>query len=75
MNENPEEYSVCGFFPDGTYRYIVRWVDVETAVRIAKLFAQPGPYTRIIITDGGDCTCFEWIEGKGVTFPPQVLSK
>lgn len=33
--------------------------------------AQLGVVDRVIITDGGDCICFEWKRGEGVTFPPQ----
>jgi hypothetical protein len=27
-----------------------------------------GVVKRVIITDGGDHICFEWIAGKGITF-------
>ncbi len=67
------EYSVCQFFPDGGYEYAVRYVDAETAVTKAKMLtesvgARIGTTVRVIITDGGDCTNFEWTFGKGVTF-------
>lgn len=32
--------------------------------------AMIGFVDRVIITDGGDMTCFEWWYGKGITFPP-----
>ena len=31
--------------------------------------AQTGIVVRIIITDGGDSTCFEWQHGRGIVFP------
>jgi hypothetical protein len=51
-------------------------VDAETAVTTAKRVtdspaAQLGVVARVIITDGGDFTCFEWRAGEGVTFPPR----
>ena len=27
---------------------------------------------RVIITDGGDSICLEWVQGKGITFPPPL---
>ena len=51
------------------------FVDAEAAVRAAKSLtdrpaARLGTIQRVIITDGGDCTVFEWRHGAGVTFPP-----
>ena len=51
------------------------FVDAGTAVHAAKaitdrLAAHEGRVQRVIITDGGDCTVFEWRHGAGVTFPP-----
>jgi hypothetical protein len=62
------------FFPDGTYEYVKRFVGAEEAVRTAKDYStRPavllGVIERIIITDGGDFTVFEWKAGEGVTFP------
>jgi len=69
-----EEYSVWVFFPDGTHHAVLRWVDAKTAVEKAKsqtetIGARIGTTVRIIITDGGDLTCFEWKYGEGVTYP------
>jgi hypothetical protein len=69
-----DEFSVWIFFPDGSHVDEVRWVDAETAVRLAKEIterpaAEIGLIERVIITDGGDNTCFEWKHGQGVTFP------
>ena len=68
-----DEFSVCQFFRDGSYEYVVRNVGPERAVKTAHHYchsvgAKIGTTTRVIITDGGDCTCFEWKHGEGVTF-------
>jgi hypothetical protein len=71
---NDGEYSVWQFFPDDSYEPVLRRVDARTAVERAKRLtetvgARIGTTRRVIITDGGDCTCFEWKFGEGVTFP------
>jgi hypothetical protein len=68
------EYSVCQFFPDGQYEYTRRWVSVEEAVEAFQHYttcvaARIGATQRVIITDGGDCTNFEWVQGKGIVYP------
>jgi len=50
-----------------------RYVGAEEAVEAAHFYthnvaAKQGFTVRVIITDGGDFTNFEWIYGKGVTF-------
>jgi hypothetical protein len=70
------EFSVAQFFPDGSYEYVRRYVGAEEAVSVAKLYtesvgARIGATRRVIITDGGDCTTFEWKYGAGVTYPPR----
>lgn len=67
------EFSVCQFFKDGTSEYVRRNVGAEEAVNTAKHYctsvgAQIGTTVRVIITDDGDCTNFEWKYGEGVTF-------
>jgi hypothetical protein len=67
------EFSVCQFFADGSHEYVRRNVDAKEAVETAHHYctsvgAQIGTTQRVIITDGGDCTNFEWQFGKGVTF-------
>lgn len=67
------EFSVCQFFDDGSYEYVRRFVSAEEAVKAAKHYtesvgAKIGMTQRVIITDGGDCTNFEWQFGKGITF-------
>ena len=72
-----EEFSVYVFFPDGSYIAEQRFVGAETAVRTAhrissSVGARIGTVERIIITDGGDCTCFEWTREAGVTYPERT---
>ena len=69
-----ELFSVCQFFPDGSYEYVRRYVSVEEAARAFKFYttnvaSKIGITRRVIITDGGDCVNFEWTAGKGITFP------
>lgn len=75
MSETQGEFSVCQFFEDGSYEYVRRNVGPEEAVTAAKHYtssvgAKIGTTQRVIITDGGDCTNFEWQFGKGITYPP-----
>jgi hypothetical protein len=72
---NLAEFSVCQFFPDGSYEYVRRWVTAEAAwaafVRsTTSVGAKIGTTRRVIITDGGDCTNAEWKFGEGLTYPP-----
>ena len=74
------EHSVCQFFEDGSYEYFVRFVDPETAVKKAihcstSVGAKLGTTVRVIITDGGDLTNWEWKKGEGIVFPPEVAGK
>lgn len=73
----PGEFSVYQFFPDEQYEEVLRFVDAETAVRTAaqlcrSLGGRIGTTQRVIITDGGDYTTFEWKFGEGVVFPSQT---
>lgn len=65
------EFSTWEFYPDGTYRSLLRFVSAEEAMLAAARAIQHGAGTtvKVIVTDGGDCTNFEWIKGKGVVFP------
>jgi hypothetical protein len=67
-------YHVYQFFPDDTSERILSYATAEEAVVCAKSRTQYpaaliGIIRRIIITDDGDHTCFEWQHGRGVTFP------
>jgi hypothetical protein len=69
-----EGFSVCQFFEDDSYEYVRRFVDAKEAVEAAKHYTQSvgariGTTKRVIITDGGDATVFEWQFCKGITFP------
>lgn len=71
------EYSVFQFFPDETYERVTEFVGAEAAVKAAaaltrSVSAKLGTTRRVIITDGGDFTVFEWKFGQGVTFPPPL---
>lgn len=70
-----DEFSVWVFLADGWHFPVTQHVDAKTAVRHARraTIAPPGPLggaERIIITDSGDHTVFEWKRGEGMTFPP-----
>ena len=67
-----EQFSVYQFFRDGTYERVCAFVSIDEAIAKARHYttsvaAQTGITRRVIITDGGDCVCFEWLFGKGVT--------
>lgn len=69
------EFSVWQFFADEVHEPLLRFVDGRTAVERARhatlsVGARIGTVRRVIITDGGDHTVFEWRFGEGVTFPP-----
>ncbi len=75
MGADAHEFSVCQFFSDGSHEYVRRNVSAEEAVRAAHHYchcvgATLGTTRRVIITDGGDFTTFEWKFGEGVTYPP-----
>jgi hypothetical protein len=68
------EFSVWAFFADGFHFRHIEWVEEITALEgagevISSVAAQVGVIERVIITDGGDNTVFEWEFGLGITFP------
>lgn len=70
----PEAHSVYIFFPDGTSHCEGRNLDALPAIQRARSFinrpaAKLGVITRIIVTDRGGATNFEWKYGEGITFP------
>lgn len=75
MTAHPHgEFSVYQFFANEMYEEVVRFTDAETAVNVARNLTQSvggrlGTTRRVIITDGGDFTAFEWKFGEGVVFP------
>lgn len=70
-----EQFSVYTFDADGFSTRERAFVSAERAVHqaqwLARSAAGPRRIARIIITDGGDHTVFEWRTGEGVTFPPR----
>jgi hypothetical protein len=77
MIDRGAEFSVYQFFRNGDYEAVLRWVDCKTAILQVKALAESvagaaGTTCRIIITDGGDYTVFEWKFGRGVVFPPNT---
>lgn len=70
-------FSVFQFFPDETYECVRSRVEAAEAVEAARHYsssvgAQIGTTRRVIITDSGDHTVFEWKYGEGVVFPPEA---
>lgn len=76
IGQTSGEFSVCQFFVSGDYEYVRRWVSAEEATEAFKHYTnnvatRMGMVTRVIITDGGDCTNAEWKHGEGVVYPPK----
>ncbi|HET9376403.1 MAG TPA: hypothetical protein VFO40_15625 [Chthoniobacterales bacterium] len=72
-----EEFSVYQFFADDSWERVRSFVSAEEACRAAQHYcssvgAQVGTTRRVIITDGGDCTNFEWRYGEGITYPEKA---
>lgn len=70
-------FSVFQFFLDDTYECVRERVGAEESVEAARHYcssvgAQIGTTRRVIITDTGDHTVFEWKYGEGVIFPPEA---
>ncbi len=70
------EFSVYWFDPEGLSYLEKGFLPARAAVELAKsLTTRPavvlGIISRVIITDGGDHTVFEWKNGQGVTYPPR----
>lgn len=77
MDIKDEKFSVYQFFEDESYervRYLVPLDEALLAVRhyCNSVGARLGVTVRVIITDSGDLTCFEWKNGQGVVFPPKM---
>jgi hypothetical protein len=78
MSEN--EFSVYQFFPDETYERVRSFVSIEEAMQAAVFYttnvaSRIGVTQRVIITDGGDCTVFEWKTGEGIVWPEGLRSE
>jgi hypothetical protein len=71
------EFSVYQFFTDGSHERVRHFVTAEEAMDAVKHYTnnvatRMGVVGRVIVTDGGDCTCFEWTKKEGITFPKVV---
>jgi hypothetical protein len=71
-----DEFSVYWFDDDDFSHAEARGIGPKEAVELAKsLTVRPatlmGIICRVIITDGGDVTVFEWKKDEGVTYPPR----
>lgn len=80
MTDARNEYSVCQFFADDSYEYLGRYLSAEDAVRMAvqairSVGARLGTTRRVIITDGGDFTNWEWKYGEGIVYPPELMGQ
>lgn len=76
LHDDGSRYSVYQFFEDGSYervRHLVSAMDAAIAVGhyCNNVATRLGITQRVIITDSGDCIAWEWINGKGITFPPK----
>ena len=72
-----ERFNVHQFLPDGYHECIGMGLSIRDALLMAHKWTLPsrpgviiGAIRRVIITDSGDCTVWEWKNGEGVTFPP-----
>lgn len=75
-----KEFSVYQFFENDSYEELCRFVSAEEAMKTAMRFttsvgAKIGTTKRVIITDGGDCTNFEWKFGEGIVYPPELVGR
>lgn len=78
-----EAYNTVIFFPDETYEYVRRNVSAKEAVETAHSYctrpaAMIGIIARIIVTDEGDYTNFDWrwrpglkTVADGIVYPPR----
>lgn len=72
------EFSVYQFFEDDSCERVREFVDEANAAAAFYHYTHSagaliGTTVRVIITDGGDDTCAEWIRGEGVTYPPECI--
>jgi hypothetical protein len=73
MSDN--EFSVYQFLVEGIQERVRHFVSAEEAMKAAQHYctsvaARMGITERVIVTDGGDCTVFEWKKDEGVVWPP-----
>ena len=78
-DDDRDEFSVVEFYEGGTHSYVWRGITAKEALKLAAICAREAlargarevdrRIQRIVITDGGDHTVFEWTRGKGITYP------
>ena len=73
-------FAVWQFFSDDAPECVGRQLNAKAAVKKAQAYcrsvgATVGTTVRVIITDDGDHTVFEWRRGRGVVFPPSCKGK
>jgi hypothetical protein len=69
-----ELFSVYQFFTNGQYEQVRSHVPVEEAMKAAQHYTnnvavKMGITARVIITDSGDSTVFEWKKDEGIVWP------
>lgn len=69
-----ELFNVVWFDPNGVYEYVGRNLEPLEAIERAKSYTERpaaliGGIARVIVTDAGDRTVFEWKHGIGITYP------
>lgn len=69
-----ELFNVVQFLADGSHEYVRQNVSAQEAAEAAGHYctsvgAKLGFCQRVIVTDRDDCCVFEWIRGKGITWP------
>jgi len=62
------EFSAYGFQGE-IHTNRLKFVSMSEAIVEARVYARSGQFDRVIVTDGGDCTIFEWLADKGIVFP------
>jgi hypothetical protein len=72
-----ETFNTVQFFEDGSYEYVRRNVSGQEAVEASHHYctsvgARIGTTRRVIVTDSGDCTVFEWRFGEGIVYPTKA---
>lgn len=74
------KYNVCQFFVDDTHEYVKRSIGAEEAITLAiqlcrSVGGRLGTTKRVIITDEGDFTNWEWVFGQGIVYPPELAGR
>ena len=76
-----ERFSVAQWFPDDSYEVYVKDVPHVQALYhfgflTSNVMARVLKMTKAVrVIDSMDCCVVEWIQGKGITFPPEMAGK